>query len=248
MKQLLDVEGKAPAPKVLIAVPSGDQVAAGFAHDLAHLMAATALNAPGVNLRLAFNHGTLLPSMRTRLVYDAIAQKCSHILWLDSDMRFPPWALVQLLSHREPVVGCNYPTRRHPLRPTAFKDIEKPGERLYTEPGAAGLEAVAGIGFGCALIDVDVFTFLPQPWFNVEWFEKETPAGIEGGFIGEDLFFCNKLRTAQIPVLVDQDLSQHIRHVGSWDYSHDHALVQRDAMHAEGPARDLQLHDPSVGS
>lgn len=249
---LVDAKGAAvapAAPKVLIAIPSGDSVKAGFANDLAHLMGTTLGSPVEISIRLTFNKGTLLPSQRTGLVYEAIQHGCTHILWLDSDMRFPPWTLLHLLQHEKPIVAANYVTRRAPIRPVTMKTMgddrtNADAERCYTTPESSGLEAVAGIGMGCVLMEVEVFHYVPQPWFLLEWRELTTAAGIASGYVSEDLYFCDKLRTAQIPVLVDHDLSKHIRHEGSWDYSHDHALVQRDAVHAESPARDLRLDDP----
>lgn len=222
--------------RVMIAVPSGDHVCTGFAHDLAQMVGQTVFNNPEIELRLVFNKGTLLQSQRTGLVYDALTNDCTHILWLDSDMRFPTHTIRDLIAWGQPIVGCNYATRRFPIKPTAMLDRETK-LRLYTEPDSTGLVEVLGLGFGCVLMDLDVFRYVPQPWFNVEWHEDH--------FKGEDLYFCDKVRNSGIPVLVDQGLSQHIRHEGSWDYSHDHALAQRAEIQVKeaAPSADLELHD-----
>jgi hypothetical protein len=215
--------------RVMIASPCGDQVSAGYAHDLAMLVGGTAFNRPDIEVRIAMEKGTLLPAMRTRLVYDALQHNCTHIMFIDSDMRFPPYLLGELLRHGEPIVGVNYIARRFPLRPTAFTSLD-PIEPLWTEPESTGLVSVASIGFGAVLIDLDIFRYMPQPWFNVEWVEKLLGERKTGTFQGEDVYFCAKCVNAGVNVLVDQALSQHIQHEGSWEYSHDHALAQRDAI------------------
>src|SRR3989304_3333481 len=63
MTALLDEHGT-PKVKVLIAVPCGDQVAAGFAQDLALLMGFTTFAKPDMELALAFLRGTYLPPAR----------------------------------------------------------------------------------------------------------------------------------------------------------------------------------------
>jgi hypothetical protein len=251
MSEVIESAHRVRAPYyVVIAIPCGDQVDAGFAYDLATLTGSMAFNRRDVDLHIEMNKGTLLPSQRTGLVYAALALNATHILFLDSDMRFPPNLLHEMLEAKSPVVGVNYATRRFPIRPTAFLD-ELGEKRLYTTDESTGLVKVASMGLGATLIDMDVFRFVPQPWFPIEHYTKALPDGREGHFfVGEDINFFNKLRTAGIDVLVHQDLSKHIRHGGSWEYSHDHALVQREEVQsaevASGP--DHVVRDAASGS
>lgn len=230
--------------RVMIAVASDDHVCAGFAHDLAMLVGATGFNRPDVELRLTFTKGSVLSALREDLVMDALGQDVTHICFIDSDMRFPPDALNRLLNHGEPAVGANYITRRFPLRPTAFV-AER--EVLWTEQGSHGLVEVERMGLGFALLDMNIFKYLPQPWFPIHFVEKKIGEKMYRWYSGEDFGFYDKLRTTGVKVLVDQDLSQHIRHEGSWEYSHEHALAQRDAIqYAEAlnaGDRNHGLHD-----
>src|SRR3954463_14399829 len=50
-----------------------------------------------------------LPASRTGLLKRAMAWQARYLLWLDADHIFPPDALLRLLRHSLPVVGCNYP-------------------------------------------------------------------------------------------------------------------------------------------
>jgi hypothetical protein len=202
-------------------------VATGFAFDLARLVGATTVHRPDVELRLYTVRGTILPKSRHELVLAALQAGMTHLLFLDSDMRFPKTALVRLLSHREPVVAVNYATRRQPVQPVSFSNDADASERVYTEPGATHLEAVASTGFGCMLIDLDVFRQLPAPWFQMGWVSG-------GGYLGEDVYFCRKVREAGLRILIDHGLSQEIGHVGEWEYRHDHALATREQLVGAG--------------
>lgn len=213
--------------RVMVAVATHDQCSAGFAHDLAMLVGQMSYNRPDVELRLSFNKGTILSALREGLVFDAMENECTHICFIDSDMRFPPDAIHRLLNHGEPVVGANYITRRFPLKPTAYVSETEP---LWTEPGAQGVVEVARMGLGLALFDMSVFEYLPQPWFSIPFVEKQFGDRTFKFYVTEDYSLCDKIRTAGVRVLVDQGLSQHIRHEGSWEYSHEHALAQRDAI------------------
>lgn len=226
--------------RILIAVAAHDQVSAGFAHDLAMLIGQSGYNRPDIELRLSFNKGTILSALREGLVMDAVDRDATHICFIDSDMRFPANAVIQLLSHGQPATGVNYVTRRFPLKPTAYV---KEDEVLWTEPDSNGLVEVVRMGLGLALFDMDIFRFIPQPWFPIEFKTKEIGDRRFNYYLTEDYALCDKIRTAGVRVLVDQDLSQHIRHEGSWEFSHDHALAQRDAIqYAEATNAGDQHH------
>lgn len=238
---------------VVIAVPCGDDVKAGMAHDLAVMLGQTVFNRPDIQITLRMDKGTLLPSQRSTLVREALGTGATHILFLDSDMRFPPETMVGLLARKVPIVAANYVTRRFPIQPVAFKSLDDDvvsleSNRVWTEKDSTGLQSVGAIGMGVMLIDLDVFRYLEEPWFNIDWIARDPEGKKASGFRGEDMHFCDLARKAGIEVLVDHDLSQYVRHVGAWDYAHDHALTQRDAIeYAEACARDNQLLNTPVG-
>lgn len=223
---ILNQDGKPihskPAIRVCVAIPSGDQVAAGFMYDLATMVGATMASRRDIDLRLSHVQGSIIHTARRDLVRMALAGDCTHILFLDSDMRFPRNTLVRLLSHGVPIVGANYPTRRHPPKPVTFRSDKTDKERVYTELDSTGLEEVDSTGFGVMLIDMDVFRNLPEPWFSFEW---RTPQHM----VGEDVYFARKARAELgIPTLIDHDLSKLVKHIGSFEYSMTDALVARD--------------------
>lgn len=222
-----------PTIKVFIAVPARDDVKTGFAYDLANLVGFTTAKAPHVELAVTFTKSSLIQQGRTNLVKAALSWPgVSHILWLDSDMRFPKETLLRLLERGKDIVGCAYSTRGNPIQPITFiGDVDMPNpERFYLERHATGLQEVTGTGFGVMLVDVDVFREMEKPWFAVGYCEAVDE------YEGEDMYFFTKARRNGRKVWIDCDASHSIGHLGEYEYFNEAANIFRDAMAAEEPA------------
>jgi len=186
--------------------------------DLASMVAYTApaiVNGLPLDMGLTLGENTYIENQREELAIAAIKSKATHLLWLDDDMRFPPDTLMKLLAHDEAIVGVNYPTRRLPLRPTAFQTTGLKGgtpARLEDDPDAPLLVPVEALGFGAVLMRTEVFAALEQPWFTHQWDEKIRR------WIGEDVQFCLRAADAGFEVLVDTELSREVGHTGMIDY------------------------------
>ena len=213
MSQLVTEHGQ-KIEKVLVAVPCGDMVSAGFAQDLANLVGWTTFARPDTQVSLYFLRGTYLPRARAGLVVKALELACSHILWLDADMRFPKDTLVRLLMADKPIVAANYATRTAPIIPTAVD-----AERMELFAQSEEYQDVRYAGMGVMLTTAQVFLDIGKPWFAVGY----SPASDD--YAGEDVFFCEKARKHGYQILVDSALSDHVRHVGSFEYTMDHARM-----------------------
>lgn len=201
--------------KIAVCIPSQDTVSAGFAYDLARLF--------GSNSGLLIFHvrGSIIPQQRATLVNAALDAGATHCLFLDSDMRFPPDALRRLLQHNEPIVGANYPTRRAPILPTAErKDLGS----LFSGDEDEGLIEVTHCGLGVMLIDTNVFRSIGEPYFALGF----SPLG--RGYVGEDVFFCQKARKAGYKIWIDQGLSKEVKHIGEIEYEMHHANYTREVF------------------
>jgi hypothetical protein len=226
---------KAVAAHVAVCVPARDQVCTGFAHDLARLSARWYASAPpATRFDLNFNAGTLIADQRQKLAANAVKAGAEYILFLDSDMRFPPYLLEHLIARTTQsadvdIVACNYPTRRIPVKTVAFSDFTKL-ECIYSND-KSGLEEVDAIGMGAMLIKASVFERLPKPWFQICYLPTA------GAYIGEDIYFCKLAQAHQMKVWVDHDLSKDVRHIGAMEFSHDHADACRETGASAG-------HDP----
>lgn len=206
--------------RVAIATPCTDQVQAGYTYDLARLVATIAKVRPDIDVTIHQNRGTIIPQQRATLVMSAREAKATHLLWIDSDMRFPPDTLFRLMEHGVPIVAANYTTRRAPFLPTAeHRDLGY----LFTPPEADGLATVTHCGMGLMLVDMTVFETIKPPHFAIGYSQRD------GEYSGEDFFFCHKAREAGFAIYIDQELSQAVRHAGQMEYTNEHAIVTRDA-------------------
>lgn len=186
---------------VVIATPTRGQIEAWTASDIAYLMR----HSPDTEWAISF--GTLIANNRTLLVHTAVKAKASHILFIDTDMRFPPDALERLLAHKKDIVGANYKQR------TRDEWAARKDGKFISSKTKKGLAQVDTLGLGMILIDTTVFTgklrSLPPNCFS-----QPFDASV-GTFVGEDVFFCTIAIEQGFQIWVDHDLSKEMKHIGS---------------------------------
>jgi hypothetical protein len=193
--------------KVAICVPVRDYVTAAFSYSLAMLM--KKCSEAGLQTSLHMVMGSEIASQRQQLATTALETDCTHIFWLDSDIKFPADTLQKLLSSKQDIIACNYSTRVAPHLPVAFTSDTDMDMRL-TE--IKGIHQVCAVGLGCMLIKRTVFETLSLPYFGVSWNDDYT------SLVGEDIFFCQKAREYGYTINIDSDASQHISHIGTAAY------------------------------
>lgn len=218
----------APPPvRVAIAMPCQDMMHSDTAYDLAKMVgffAVTAVASGQAELRIFQLKSTILPAARTDLAIDAVNAGCTHVLFIDSDMRFPKETIHRLLEHGKAIVGTNAVTRRLPPVPTSYASVgptDAENVRVYTTEASTGLEKVATTGTGVILIDTRVFQKIAPPWFHTPWNPEKLTFG------GEDAFFCMAAAKAGIDVWIDHDLSKEIGHIGTFEFKHSQAEAFR---------------------
>lgn len=190
-------------PKILIAVPCMDSVAAQFSQALAML------EKEGKCL-VSFVIGSLIYNSRNDLARQALKLECDYILWLDSDMVFPPETLKYLLKEMKETgadfISGLYFRRCAPFSPVAFDTLEiKDGKATWTDYHGelSGLHEVGGVGFGCVLQKTDMLLEMAAKY---------------GDFFGplanvsEDLAFCWRARQLGYKIMLDCNLK--LGHVG----------------------------------
>jgi hypothetical protein len=154
---------------------------------------------------------TILPQGRQTLAETALALgggSVTHLLWIDSDMSFPPDTLIRMLSREEKMVGANYPTRRPPHKPTAQRD----DTHVRTTPDSSGLEKVDRMGFGLFWMAREVMADMEKPFFDFQY----RGAGLD--WTSDDTYFFAKARALGFQAYVDHDLSKEVLHVGSYGF------------------------------
>jgi hypothetical protein len=197
---------------IVVATPTRDSVTAGFAADLVKLCRRR------LDVKFFAPIGIYISNLRQSAVRAAQQLAATHVLFIDSDMRFPDDTVDRLLAYNAPIIGANAVQRTMPELWTARKQ-----GRSLSSIGRTGIEAVDSLGFGAMLIKLSVFDVLKRPWFSTPY-EGDT-------HVGEDLTFCREASRAGFSIYVDHDLSQVVKHTGSIEWGVENA-PDREAVPA----------------
>lgn len=138
---------------------------------------------------------------------DALAAGCTHVVFIEDDMVFPPDAVVRLLQRNRVAVGVNYPRKSPEKVPTAYA---LDGSLLA--PGS-GVEEVMSCGLGLLLVEAALLREIPRPHFEVRWND------VKQCYVTPDVYFCRLIRNWDCPLFVDNDLSREVGHVGEYVYT-----------------------------
>lgn len=158
-----------------------------------------------------FVASSMLPYARTKLAANAIEAGATHLVMLDSDMTFPENTIARLVMGAERCggfVAANCVTRRAPIRWTA---LGLDGKRHESTPTSPTWSTVRSVGVAVACITATAYEKLEAPQFNFGFLPGR-------GWVGEDVWFCERLRAAGIAAVVDNALSLEVGHVGSIEY------------------------------
>ena len=208
--------------RVGLCLVSTDSWMAWSAYDFGGLIGRTVAARPDVDLRRFLATGCEIPQLREKTTTAALRAGCDWVLYLDTDMRYPPDTLVRLLAHDKPVVGANYTARRPPFEPVSAKRDGEKVVRVYTEQESTGLEMVGSTGMGCLLVSAQVLDAMKPPRFMIPWVADDQDHA------PEDLFFSRKLNELKVPIYVDHDLSHEVRHLGIVEIEVNHAVEARN--------------------
>ena len=158
-----------------------------------------------------FIRGYDVARARNKIARQAMDEGFDYVLMVDNDVVLPEDALLNLLeddadvclgyyAHRGPdnlytgnTCCCKLGYFNYPLESeyTAQEmlDLKEKGEYKI---------AIHGGGMGCALIKTDAFLWTAYPWFS--WVNYP---GDEKLVLSEDLYFCEQLHKAGIPIYAD---------------------------------------------
>jgi len=196
--------------RVLLAIPAFDQVKVNTLESVLRL-----IKPSDITLDLKFIQAPYGVSMgRNQAASMAVDEGYDYLFFVDSDIILPEDALVKLLNcHADVASGWYYVRYNDGSTPTCLSKFIAPPEGNYYKQipvedldDSQYMEVDAG-GMGCMLIKVSLFHTMPYPYFQfVEYHNREV--------LGEDLFFCNKLRRQDIKVKVDTSLKcGHIKSI-----------------------------------
>jgi hypothetical protein len=152
--------------------------------------------------------GSQISAARQGMVLEAKEGGCSHLLFVDEDMRFTPDAVSILAEHDLEIVGANY---RRRTAPHDFITRGLQAQVIKTTAETTGCEMASVIGMGLCLIKLSVFDRLEKPWFIEEYAPKS------GLHVTEDVHFCKIAAGAGIQVWVSHDATKQTSHSGRLD-------------------------------
>ena len=155
----------------------------------------------GVVSDVYMRQGSDITSARTWIVQKALDEGKTHLLFVDSDMVFPPDTLQRLLDHKKAIVGTEYFMRKFPKTPT-FKPLDP--------EKAVGMYKADYCGTGLLLIDLKIFESMTKPWFLFGRGSDGQPV------IGEDAWFCKTARDNGHDVWIDAQVP--VGHLGYFQF------------------------------
>lgn len=166
-----------------------------------------------------------IDQMRNTIANTALQIGAKYIMWMDSDMTFPPDLLIRMLSHFEQddsieaVTGL-YTYKTYPYIPHVYPKYDETDGTFFVG-SSHPLETpffVDGAGFGCIMMKTSVLARVECPYFT---------SVFDGGklVVGEDLGFCIKSRMKM--VLDPQIRCGHLHQAafGIDDYLRVHSIV-----------------------
>ena len=167
--------------KLLIAVPTLENVPVDFMESLMDL--ACHLKNEGVDFKLKIEAGTLVYFARENLARWAIANRYTHVLWLDSDMVFHEEIVEDLQFCGKDIVTGIAHSRRPPFSSCLFTEIYPGVEKFKGEYPKQAFK-VAACGMACVLMSVKVLDAVYNKFGNM--FQPLN----EPLTYGEDVAFC----------------------------------------------------------
>jgi hypothetical protein len=208
--------------KVTLAWAGYGQVTTEFAVSLARTV--KVMQCP---IRLDYEGSCYVHRNRNVLLDRALKGDSTHLMFVDTDIVFPPDGIMRLLAQQKPIIGGAYNLKRDfddgARRRTTVKALpEMLNGRPHSEwvlPRDKPFEC-AGLPTGFMLIELDVLRNLPvQPDFGGDregapdkgprnWFDF----GNYAGFVGEDIYFCDFVRNQGVPIWCDPTIK--LGHIG----------------------------------
>lgn len=183
-------------PIVMIGMPCGDMIHSETAQCLWGVGRATRNARQG----LAMTHSSIVANARNNCVTGAQSVKAAYLMFIDSDMVFPPETIDRLLAHDKDIVGATY-VRRGPPFDNLGKSIDADAAKQ------SGLVEMTHMPTGMLLIRMSVFDKLTKPYFRYNTNEDL------GLIDGEDMCFSRLAREAGFQIFCDLDLSMELRHI-----------------------------------
>jgi hypothetical protein len=195
--------------KVAIIVPNTGMIQQRTVASLTGMVYHTATNSL---CELTYHSPSYAGLAKVRMIGAELALKdpsVTHLLWVDSDMTFPPLALERLLGHDEDIVGCTYSNRQG--KGLVGSDLDR-NPLDWKDLSTGGLREVSILGFGLILIKREVFETAEEPMFYEPYIEGPNV------MVGEDAYFCLEAAQRGYKTYCDTNLSEWVGHLGTMEF------------------------------
>lgn len=155
--------------KVALCVPSGQHWHATMATDLNGVILRSAQ--AGIQVALINIQCSMISQSRNVTVENAIQAGCTHLMWIDSDMRIPPDTLIRLLRADKDIVGATYNKRVPPFESLGLFAGDPPAEGEILK----GLHEALLLPGGVLLVRAEVYlkTKWPSYFETYRWPGKD---------------------------------------------------------------------------
>lgn len=197
--------------RLLIGIPSLDYVHVEFMKSLTALI--IRLKNEGVNFDVQIESGTLVYCARDRIASKAINEGYTHVLWFDADMVFRDSVLEDLQFSGKPFVSGICHARRKGYHSCLFSNLDLNHLERVEMPYPTDTFEIAGCGFGCVLIDVQVLK---------DVMVQEGSCFLPMASFGEDLAFCKRAKALGHRIYAEPSVvCGHIGHVAIYPEDHE---------------------------
>jgi hypothetical protein len=154
-----------------------------------------------------FRKGTYIHELRNDCVREARIANADYLMFIDSDMTFPPDGINKLIAHNKEVVGGMYNMKSLPPTNT-IKMLDDNGNRATSFTIPLQLFKAHAIPTGFMLIQMEAIKSMKFPFE----FDREP----DGGLIGEDVLFCMRCQELGFDIWCDPTI--RIGHIGDYLY------------------------------
>lgn len=215
-------------PKILVATASYD----GHVHPDT-FRSVMRLDGCGCWLDFEVVTGYTVADARIKMACLAKERDADYLFMVDSDVVLPEDALACLMEHGAHVCLGHYAHRGGPRGTTCLcKTGHKDFRLMYTASELSWLAAngmplvmVKGGGLGCALVKMETFDLISEPWFKWHCYD-------DGRTLSEDLYFAIKCEKAGIPICADARVA--CGHALGFVLAPDGTIVDCDLEPVEG--------------
>lgn len=164
----------------------------------------------GANVVFIAQKGALLPWIREQIFEIAVSQDCTHLLFVDTDMKFPANTIGKMLELKKGIVGAWTFTKQLPKVPTVHVREESiwrnaSVDERPNEPFCRMAGRQVAVGTGLMLIDMEKAARIESPRFKADYHG-----------LGEDIYFCTEALRAGLEVWCDPTIP--VKHIGDYEY------------------------------